>query len=135
MPLRIRPDVEALTVAYARSRSEVQAAPFGGRVGTALQAFPCATVTLLGGLERVRRHLYWSTIQVDTWGGTKEEARLFAAVLEAVLLEMETVTHARGVVTAVDTLRTYAWLPDETYDPPKPRYSADYQIAHHAHPI
>jgi hypothetical protein len=132
MTLRVLPSIERLVVEYLRGSADVQAL-VNQRVSTALPTsptFPLVSVLLVSGEERVQRHLDAATIQVDAWGGTKDQADLLARTVRAVLLEMPR-AHDTATVTAVITLVAPRWLPDETSEPSRPRYTADYQIVYH----
>jgi hypothetical protein len=92
--------------------------------------YPLASVLLVSGEERVRNHLDAATVQIDAWGDTREQADTLARTIRAVLLEMPG-QHQGGVVTAVITLVAPRWLPDETVEKPRPRYTMDMQIVYH----
>jgi hypothetical protein len=130
------PDVERMVVLYLRASSDVQAL-ISQRVATELPAsptWPMATVTLISGEERLRLQLDAQRIQVDAWGGTKAQANLLIRTLRAVLLQMPSVTHDAGIVSMVHTLVGPQWLPDDTVNPARPRYLADFEIVVHPLP-
>jgi hypothetical protein len=132
MALRVLPSLERLIVEYLRGVAEVQAL-VSQRVSLSLPSsptYPLVSILLVSGEERVQRHLDAATIQVDVWGGTREQADVLARTVRAALLEMPR-AHDTATVTAVLTLVAPRWLPDELAVPPRPRYTADYQIVYH----
>lgn len=134
MAVRLLPSPEKLTVAYLKASTDV-AALVGARVGTELYAGTGAAVwlSLVTGDERVRNHLVAPVIDVRSYGGNKDAAETLALTVHAVMHDMPGL-HARGVVTGVDTLSIPYWLPDDGFDPPRPRYVATYQLSLHPLP-
>lgn len=130
-PIRLLPDVEALTVNRLRASADVTAL-VGQRVGTTLYdgLTPALKVTLVSGDERVRDHLDAPRVQVDAYGGTKADANDLARTARAALVAVSG-AFAEGVVTAVRTLVTPWWNPDSGFEPPRPRYSFDVELTVH----
>ena len=150
--VRLMPDPIAFTVAYVKSRTDVAAlqgtGTLNGRIGTKVPqvpTWPLALIRLLPGFELIPGHLDDSIIQVDVYGfkageagappSVVEHAYLMARLLRAVLLEMPKYPSAKGVCTNVDTIRTPQTLPDNTDDPDRPRFSADYKLTLHPLPL
>ena len=134
MAVRLLPSAEVLAVAHLRASSDVTAIA-GTRIGTELYAgtSPAIWVTLTTGDERVRNHLAAPVLDVRSYGGTKADADLLARTVHAVMHDMPGV-HAQGVVTGVAALSLPFWLPDEGFEPPRPRYVGTYQITAHPRP-
>lgn len=135
MTVRLLPDPEVVAVGVLRGSSDITDL-IGTRVGTELYAGTGAAlqITLVDGTERVRLHLDAVRLQVDAWGGTKAEAQTLAATARAVLLAAGGTVTATAVITDARTLIRPHWLPDPEFSPPRPRYSADYELVLHPLP-
>lgn len=133
MAVRMLPSTEALVASYLRSSADVTAL-IGTRIGTELYAGTGAAVwlSLVTGSEQFRNHLISAVIDVRSYGGSKADADLLARTVHAVIHDMPG-AHATGVVTGVETLTIPAWLPDEGFEPARPRYLASYSVT--AHPL
>jgi hypothetical protein len=132
LALRVLPSVERLVVEYLRASTDVQAL-VNQRVSTSLPSsptFPYVTLLLVSGGELARNHLDVVTLQVDAWGGTREQADVLIRTVRAAMLQMPGV-HDGAVVSAVVTLVTPRWNPDDTVEPPKARYTCDMQVVLH----
>jgi hypothetical protein len=125
LALRVLPSVERLVVEYLRASTDVQAL-VNQRVSTSLPSsptFPYVTLLLVSGGELARNHLDVVTLQVDAWG-------VLIRTVRAAMLQMPGV-HDGAVVSAVVTLVTPRWNPDDTVEPPKARYTCDMQVVLH----
>lgn len=131
MAVRLLPSAEVLTVAYLRSSADVTAIA-GTRVGTELYAGtdPAIWLSLVTGDERVRNHLVAPVLDVRSYGGNKADADLLARTVHAVMHDMPGV-HATGIVTDVSAVTLPFWLPDEGFEPPRPRYLGTYAVTCH----
>lgn len=123
-------DVEALVSAYLRAQSELTAL-VGQRVYTALPkdvTFPCVRLVRIGGAPVMSRPLYVDAarLQVDVFGGSKATAFDTIDVVREELAKMvdEDPVQPEGVVCGVK-FGPLAYLPDESYEPAKPRYTQD----------
>lgn len=134
MPLRLMPDVEALTVAYLKAAASVQAI-VGSRVASERPVtLPAVTVLLVTGTEKMREHLDEHVLQIDAWATDKATASLLARTTRAVLLRAPEVPHARGVVSHVRTVTPPRWFPD-TADNQRPRYITEMAVTIHPNPL
>ena len=134
MPVRVLPSIETLVVAYLKASSDI-AALVGTRIGTELYAGadPAIWLSLVTGDERFRNHLVAPVLDVRSYGGSKGDADLLARTVHAVMHDMPGV-HPSGVVTGVDALTLPFWMPDEGFEPPRPRYIATYSCTMHPLP-
>ena len=134
MPLRLLPASEVVVVSHLKAASDV-AALVGARVGTELYAgtSPAVWLSLVTGSEVVRNHLIRAVVDVRSYGGSKADADLLARTVHAVMLAAPG-THAGGIVNAVDTLTLPFWLPDDGFEPPRPRYVGTYEVTLHPLP-
>jgi hypothetical protein len=136
--VRLLPRAEKVVTDHLRAAPEVVAlvsAGGGVRVGTELYAgsSPAVWVTLVTGEERFRNHLIAPQFDVRSYGGSKLDAELLARTVHAVMHDMPG-SHAEGVVTDVSTLILPSWLPDDGFEPPRPRYVASYSVTMHPSP-
>lgn len=123
-------DVEALVSQYLRSQSEVTAY-VAQRVYTALpesKTFPLVRLTRVGGVPPMSRPLHMDTahLQVDVFGGSKATAldTIDAVREELAKIVDEAAVQPLGVVCGV-RFGPLAYLPDDTFEPAKPRYVLD----------
>jgi hypothetical protein len=132
MAVRVMPSSEALAVAYARSHATLitlipstpATSPQTARVATELppsQTLSWLTVSLAAGIEKDPGHLDEYYLDLMAWG-TKAEAELLIRTARAVFMDAHLVSHTRGVVSNPRTVLPPRWLPDESVNPPKPRY-------------
>lgn len=125
-------DAERLVSAYLRDQTTVTAV-VGDRVYTDLPAratFPLVRLTLTGGAPVYSRPLFLDEayIQIDCYGGPKVQARLIVDTVRGLLASPEFQgVHPLGVVTSV-RFGDLRYLPDDAYEPPKPRYIAEASI-------
>lgn len=131
MAVRLLPSVEILTVAHLRASEDV-AVIAGSRIGTELYAGsdPAVWLTLVSGEERVDNHLVAPLIDVRSYATDKGTADRLARTVHAVLHDMRG-SHAQGVVTDIGTVSLPYWMPDEGFEPPRPRYVGSYSITLH----
>lgn len=95
--------------------------------------FPFMRVSLIGGRPVYSRPLFLdeALIQIDAFGGPKVQARQLIDITRAALAEDFLGSHAGvGVVTSV-TFGELAYVPDDTWEPPKPRYAATASVYTH----
>jgi hypothetical protein len=128
--VQIPVDAERLLVDWLRD-IEAVAEIFDDRIYTevprdpALQEFPLARVQRIGGAPTSRlARLDNPLMQIDVWGGPKATALLGIETIRAWATRTLVGTHEGGVVTGVQA-GSLRWLPDESFAPARPRYSAD----------
>jgi len=127
--LALLPDAERLVSAYLRSRPRMVAL-VGDRIYTAFPAKAGAGALLLvqriGGEPPLSQPLVAdeAELQLDAYGGPKATAHELAATARAELAALEGQVRPEGVVSAV-RFGALRWLPDDTYDQPRPRYLLD----------
>ena len=126
-------DVEALLSQYLRSQSEV-AAFVGQRIYTDLPAdktFPLVRLWRIGGVPKISRPLYLDTahIQIDVWGGSKATAMDTTNAIREELAKIvdDDPVQPLGVVCGV-RFGPVAYLPDESFEKAKPRYTQDVTV-------
>lgn len=128
-------DVERLVSAWLRSRPEVTAI-VDDRVVTETPVhavFPFLKITLIGGAPVFSMPLYLDEayIQFDAFGGPKVLARALIDVTRAALAADFLGDHPGvGVVSSV-RFGDLAYIPDDSWTPPKPRYAATASIFTH----
>lgn len=128
-------DAERLLSAFLRGRTEVTDI-VADRVYTDLPSrpvFPLIRITLIGGRPAWSAPLYLDEafLQLDCYGGPKVQARLIVDTVRSLLSTTTFRTmHAGGVVTDVQ-FGELSYLPDDAFDPPKPRYMAEVSILTH----
>ena len=130
--LALVPDAERLVSAYLRSEPRMQALA-GERIYTAFPAKAGAEPMLL--IQRVGGQPPFSypfvvdaaELQLDAYGGPKVRAHELARTAQACLSALTGQVRPEGVVSAVE-LGVVSWQPDETYDPPRPRYLIDVTV-------
>jgi hypothetical protein len=127
--LALLPDAERLVSAYLRERPRMQAL-VGDRIYTAFpaKAGPDALLLIqrIGGAPPLSQPLVIDAaeLQLDAYGGAKATAHELAATARAELTALEGQVRPEGVVSAV-RFGALRWLPDDTYDQPRPRYLLD----------
>lgn len=130
--LELVPDAERLVSAYLRSEPRMQAL-VGDRIYTAFPAKAGAEPMLL--IQRVGGAPPFSypfvadaaELQLDAYGGPKATAHELARTAQACLSALQGQVRPEGVASAV-VLGVLSWQPDETYDPPRPRYLLDVTV-------
>lgn len=142
MAVRIMPSSEALAVAYARSHSTLitlipstpATSPQTARVATELppnQTLSILTISLAAGAEKDPGHLDEYYLDLSAWAPTKTDADLLIRTARAVFMDTHLATHSRGVVSRPRTVLVPRWLPDDSVNPPKPRYLATIALTIH----
>ncbi|HEY7621685.1 MAG TPA: hypothetical protein VH834_18035 [Solirubrobacteraceae bacterium] len=127
--LALIPDAERLVSAYLRERPRMQAL-VGERIYTAFPAQAGEGALLLiqrvGGEPPLSHPLVVDAaeLQLDAYGGPKVLAYELAATARAELAVLEGQVRPEGNVSAV-RFGALRWLPDDTYDQPRPRYLLD----------
>ena len=124
-------DAEQLMVAWALACDPITAI-FGDRIYTEVPGrdpeWPLLRFQRVGGAPVDPRGLLTNPrIQIDVWGGPKATAYAgIATVLGHAGFNLVG-AHDLGFVSAV-AVGGPSWLPDEAFEPPRPRYSADVQL-------
>lgn len=124
--ITLLPDVERLAATWLRNLSDVRAI-VGDRVYGAIPAaptFPLVRLTRIGGEPVLSRplHLDRAHLQVDCWGGGKAMSRLLAETCRGAFAHEAFIgPHDDGVVSGV-VFGAFAYLPDDSYEPAKPRH-------------
>lgn len=132
MTVHVLPDVEKMVIAWALDNDSVNTV--SDRIYSSIPAnpaFPLIRLFRIGGVPTSR--LLWldeALLQVDVYGGAKATARLVAETMRAHMAAGLVGQHQDGVVTAVE-VGGLVWLPDESYDPAKPRYTFDVTVTYH----
>lgn len=119
------PNVEAVVINYLRSRGLP-------RVSASLPAapvWPCLTVYRIGGRTSPGRALDLASLQLSSWGDSKESARALLASALTYLWEMPGSYPGPEQVTSVDSVLGMSWQPDDSVTPERPRYVAGVQIS------
>jgi hypothetical protein len=126
----VLPDSERITSTFLRSRAEVTAL-VSDRVYTELpkreldRTFPLVRLVRSGGgATGSPRFLDRAILTFDVWGGTKYEARLIAETVAAVLDDVAGYSAHDGYSTGASP-GSLRYLPDDTFEPAKPRYQFD----------
>lgn len=128
-------DVERLVSGYLRSKTEITDL-VADRVYTEIPSratFPLVRLSLIGGAPRFSHPLYLdeAVIQLDAYGGPKVQARQIVDAARTVLADQWFRTrHELGVVSDV-RFGELSYIPDDTFDPPKPRYVAEVSFVVH----
>jgi len=127
---KILPDAERILSSYLRSRSEITAL-VDQRVYTELpkkktdRVFPLVRVSRIGGGPTTSPNfLDRALVSFDAFGGTKYQARELAATISFVLDEIAGYTIHDGYSTG-SSPGSYRYLPDDSFEPAKPRYLLD----------
>jgi hypothetical protein len=136
-PLVILPNLEALVSAFLRDQPEVAALTDDGeRIYTAIPgkagSAPMVRVTQIYETKLTSRPL-WITqtqIQIESWGGTKAQALTLGRTVEAVMAARVVDDHVLGVVVGYNG-GALIDLPDEDYDPARPRFLGTSTITAH----
>jgi Protein of unknown function (DUF3168) len=127
-------DVERLASSWLRARPEV-AAIVADRVVTETPnraVFPFLRLTLIGG-SPVFSPLWLdeAVLQFDAFGGPKVQARqLIDVVRDALAADFVGLHPGLGVVSSVN-FGDLAYIPDDLWEPPKPRYAATVTVYTH----
>jgi hypothetical protein len=136
-PLVILPNMEAVVSQFYRDQPEVVDL-IGDRVWTAIPKGagpePLARVLLLGDAKVTSRPLWVArfVIQTEAYGGTKAQAHELGRTLEGVLHARAIGVQDTAVIVGVDG-GSFLDLPDEEYEPARPRFLFTSTIT--AHPL
>jgi hypothetical protein len=128
-------DVERLISTWLRAQPEITAL-VSDRVYTELPSravTPLLRLTQISGAPVGSRPLWLdeSFIQFDAYGGPKVLARQLVDTTRALLASPQFIgSHPTGVVTCVEWMEL-TYLPDDAYEPAKPRYLASASIYTH----
>ena len=129
-------DVERLMSAWLRARPEIVAI-VDDRVVTETPnrvVFPFLRISQIGGAPVWSRPLWLdqAVIQLDAFGGPKVQARALMDAARSALAEDFLGAHPGvGVVTSV-VFGDLSYIPDDLWEPPKPRWAAT--VAVYTHP-
>lgn len=132
--LLLLPDAETLLVAFLRAQPEVESI-VSSRVFVELPmatTWPLLRVRRVGGtpVRSKPLHLDAPLLQVEGYASNKPTARHLTETARAVIALRLEGMHDEGNVSGVE-LGNLAWLPDEDFEPPQPRYVADVTIFTH----
>lgn len=134
MVVALLPNVEAMVSAFLRAQPEIVAA-VADRVFTAIPGdpvYPLIRVTQFDDIKITQRPLWVarSSIQIEGFGGSKDDAWRACATAQAVLGERFLGAQSGGVVCDVGwgSLRD---IPDVTFTPAKPRFLTTAYITVH----
>ena len=147
--LLILPDVERLVVTYLLEADLLAELPDGTQVdvrsliGDRIYTtrpnrpdYPLCVVRRWGGGPQLSvpldRDEAW--MQLDVWGGTKNDCRLICTTLRAALMAGLIGVHPEGVVSNVKASTEWD-LPDDSFDPPRPRWLAQVMVATRARSV
>lgn len=128
-------DTERLLSSWLRARDDITAI-VGDRVYTEVPnraVFPFLRITQIAGQPVFSRPLWLDEayIQFDAYGGPKVQARLLIDTVRQALADDLVGTHPDvGVVTSV-RFGDLTYLPDDGYEPQKPRFIAMASIYSH----
>jgi hypothetical protein len=130
--LGLLPDAERLVANFLREDARVSAL-IADRVYTVFPAKAGTDALLI--VQRVGGEPPFSIplvldsalLQLDAYGGPKQAAQELIATTRAALTELRGVARPEGVVSEV-SFGPLRWLPDETFNPNRPRYVADVTI-------
>jgi hypothetical protein len=143
--LILLPDIDLLVVDFLLDQPEVLAFfdenDPGDRVYTDLPAgetkpvFPLVRVNRFSGTPRSSRPAWMDQafVSIEAFGGRRKIARDLAATCQAALDARLAGMHEQGVVTNVRT-QGFAYHPDETYQPAKPKYDFVAVVTLHPNP-
>lgn len=120
-------DVERLLSSWLGAQPDI-AAIVEDRVVTELPnraVFPLLRLSLIGGAPITSQPLYLdrSYIQFDCYGGPKVQARTLMDTTRSLIDTGFPGAHPVGVITGVEWAEA-RYLPDDGYDPAKPRFVA-----------
>lgn len=125
-PLVILPNMEAVLSEFYRDQPEIEDL-IGDRVYTAIPkgagAAPLIRVTLIGD-EKVTSRPLWifrAQMQTEAYGGTKAQAHELARLAEGTLHARAIGVLPGAVIVGVDGGQMID-LPDEEYEPARPRF-------------
>lgn len=130
MTVTVLPDVERLVSVWLRAHAEVS-----GSVVTAIPrdpSFPLVRLVRVGGAPVTQRplHVDRATLQIDVWGGPKQTAQDLAQTVRGAIAQLEGTAQPEGVVSAVD-FGPFQYLPDQDFEPARPRYQFDVDLTVH----
>lgn len=148
-PLLLLPDVERLVINYLLATDLSSEQPDGtpvdvrALIGQRIYStrpnrgdYPMAVVHRWGGGPQLTvpldRDESW--LQLDVWGGSKNDARTICTALRAAMCAGIIGVHSEGVVSNVKASTDW-YMPDETFDPPRPRWLAQVMVATRARSV
>jgi hypothetical protein len=132
------PDVERLLSSWLRTQPELVDL-VGQRVYTVLpdaKTFPLVRLVRIGGADALSVPLVLDEphVQFDVWGGPKAQALEVANTVRGLLSARLLGSHTEGVVQNV-RFGGLVYLPDDDFQPAKPRYTFDVTVRTRAHPL
>jgi hypothetical protein len=129
----VLPDTESICVYYLKHHDDVLALIPATAIAAELpprNSTLFLQVVLDGGVVPVERRLVAARVRIESWGGTREDARDLCATAHAALVEMAGVQLPdNDVVTAVLTLTAPRKFEDIEND--RPRYQAEVRVYSH----
>jgi Protein of unknown function (DUF3168) len=135
--LVLLPDIERLLSGWLRDQPEI-ADLVDDRVYTVLpstKAFPLVRLVRIAGADDLSIPLVLDEpiVQFDVWGGPKALTYEVAATVRSALATRLIGAHDEGVVQNV-TLGGLTYLPDDDFEPARPRYTFDVTVRTRAYP-
>jgi hypothetical protein len=132
MTTPVPPDVELAVVTYFRRPGSAVADIVGDRVYTTVPANvgPASflrSFRYAGAPVRQPLYLIASALQIDAYGGSKNDALRLIDAARVELDEIYRVTHPAAVITDAQ-LGQLRYLPDPEFSPARPRYVLDVTI-------
>lgn len=129
MTLSILNDAERLLSLFLRQDDDISTS-VGDRVYTVLPAEPTWPLIRLqrwGGSPVIQRPLVLDSvqIQIDVWGDRKKQAQDIAQLVRAVLSDRLPWGNSTEGWLTFARLGNLRYLPDDSFDPPRPRYVID----------
>lgn len=126
MTVTVLPSIEAASIRWLKSRSEVTAICAATSISPKYgDTQPWVHVVRTGGVPPMSRPLVMDTaaVQFDVYGNTKNQARLLADTVRAVLAVWPDQQTDNALFVLRVVLGNLQWLPDEvTSQDPAPRY-------------
>lgn len=110
------PDAEAVVAEWLRGGNLDLV---GARVYPSIPedpTYPLITLARIGGVPAVRQYLDAANIQIDAWGGTKQQAHDIAAAARVRCQHLEgqsVITPVEAFISAVEDSLGMVWFPDE----------------------
>lgn len=130
----VLPNAEALLSQFFRHDAMILATSLADNTYTELPKkypgpYPVCRITRVGGAtEDALALMDDPLLQVDVWGGPKTEAHKIAQTMRVRLARRLPYRGDAGCLMAVLRFGGLRYLPDETFDPAKPRYLFDVTI-------
>lgn len=129
----VLPDPILLLIQYLRLRPEVRALVASGNIIDALPKLPTDPYVLItwAGGAGIWPAVADDALQVDAYGGTKEQCSLLARTVRAAIWAINGDVVPAGVLSSAAEELAPQWLPDQIPSPPLSRFVARYRIVTH----